>query len=126
LSDSRCFTPFPKKNRKYDGQLILLYLAWYGLGRFWIEGLRTDSLYLFGSNIRVSQLVAALTVAVAVYILIRRKLRGNFTPEDLFVNRKRNSPLSETARETAEDQEQDNEHKIDKADDTEKEKAAEQ
>ena len=35
------------KKRKFDGEVFLLYVAWYGLGRAWIEGLRTDSLYLF-------------------------------------------------------------------------------
>jgi phosphatidylglycerol:prolipoprotein diacylglycerol transferase len=66
---------FSKRHRKYDGQIFLLYLAWYGLGRFWIEGLRDDSLYLFNTNIRVSQLIAALTFGTAVYILTRLKLR---------------------------------------------------
>ena len=48
------------KRRKFDGQCFLFYIFWYGLGRAWIEGLRTDSLYLYvGSNIRVSQLLAA-------------------------------------------------------------------
>ncbi|MGI6014238.1 MAG: prolipoprotein diacylglyceryl transferase [Oscillospiraceae bacterium] len=46
--------------RRYDGQVFLLYLAWYGLGRIWIEGLRTDSLYLFNTGIRVSQLLSIL------------------------------------------------------------------
>ena len=37
---------FYSKRRKFDGEVFLLYVAWYGLGRSWIEGLRTDSLYL--------------------------------------------------------------------------------
>lgn len=78
---------FSKKHRKYDGQIFLLYLAWYGLGRFWIEGLRTDSLYLGSTDIRISQLIAALSFAAAVFILLRQKLRQNFTPDDLFVHR---------------------------------------
>ena len=44
--------------RRYDGQCILLYFLWYGLGRSWIEGLRTDSLYLGSTGIRVSQLLS--------------------------------------------------------------------
>jgi phosphatidylglycerol:prolipoprotein diacylglycerol transferase len=78
---------FSKRRRKYDGQLFLLYLAWYGFGRFWIEGLRTDSLYLFGSSIRVSQLVAVVTMGAAVYLLLRLKLRKKQTSGGLFVNR---------------------------------------
>jgi phosphatidylglycerol:prolipoprotein diacylglycerol transferase len=78
---------FTKKYRRYDGQAFLLYLAWYGFGRFWIEGLRTDSLYLFSTNIRISQLVAVLTFGAAVYILTRQKLRKKM-PAALFVNKK--------------------------------------
>ncbi|MCD8327559.1 MAG: prolipoprotein diacylglyceryl transferase [Ruminococcus sp.] len=56
------------KKRKFDGEIFLLYIGWYGLGRFFIEGLRTDSLYLF--NIRVSQLVAGTCVLVSIVLLI--------------------------------------------------------
>ena len=75
------------KKRKFDGQMFLLYVAWYGLGRAWIEGLRTDSLYLFSTGIRVSQLVAAvsfvLAAAAIAYVLIRKKPAA----DQLFVNR---------------------------------------
>lgn len=57
-----------KKFRKYDGQMFLMYIAWYGLGRFFIEGLRTDSLYL--GNIRVSQALAAICVIASVIIQV--------------------------------------------------------
>ncbi len=54
------------KKKKFDGQHVLFYLVWYGFGRFFIEGLRTDSLYLLsnmlGETVRVSQLVAAICV----------------------------------------------------------------
>ena len=60
------------KHRKFDGEVFLLYIGWYGLGRFFIEGLRTDSLYL--ANIRVSQLVAGTCVLVAVVLIF--VLRG--------------------------------------------------
>ncbi|NMA25082.1 MAG: prolipoprotein diacylglyceryl transferase [Clostridiales bacterium] len=78
---------FSNRYRKYDGQLFLLYLAWYGFGRFWIEGLRTDSLYLFNTNIRISQLVAALSMGATVYFLVRLKLRKIDSSKSLFVNR---------------------------------------
>ena len=75
------------KKRKFDGQMLLLYVAWYGLGRAWIEGLRTDSLYLFSTGIRVSQLVAAvsfvLATAAIVLVLVKKKPQA----ENLFVNR---------------------------------------
>ena len=56
------------KHRKFDGQLFLMYIAWYGAGRFVIEGLRTDSLML--GSFRVSQLVAFACVAVGVAMII--------------------------------------------------------
>ena len=59
---------FLSKKRKYDGQVALLYVAWYGLGRTFIEGLRMDSLY-WGS-FRVSQLLAALSCFAAVAALM--------------------------------------------------------
>ena len=63
--------------KKFDGQIVLSYFAWYGLGRMWIEGLRTDSLYIGQSGIRVSQLVAFLCLifatAALVFFLIRLK-----------------------------------------------------
>ncbi len=58
------------KKKKYDGQIILLIFGWYGLGRMWIEGLRTDSLYLFGTGIRVSQLLAFCIFVACTALLI--------------------------------------------------------
>jgi phosphatidylglycerol:prolipoprotein diacylglycerol transferase len=78
---------FSKKYRKYDGQVFLLYLAWYGFGRFFIEGLRTDSLYLGQTTARVSQLVAALTFAAAVILLLCIALRRKVFPDNLFVKK---------------------------------------
>ena len=56
------------KKRKYDGQVALLYVAWYGLGRTFIEGLRMDSLYW--GPFRVSQMLAAITCFIAVAALM--------------------------------------------------------
>ena len=81
------FLHFYIKRRKYDGQIFTLYVAWYGLGRAVIEGLRTDSLYLFGTGIRVSQLLAAISCLIAVGFLIFR-LSGRPDPKDLFVHRR--------------------------------------
>lgn len=54
--------------RRFDGQLSLVYLIWYGAGRFFIEGLRTDSLLL--GSIRVSQLLALLCVVAGALVMI--------------------------------------------------------
>ena len=54
---------------KFKGQIFLCYLFWYGLGRAWIEGLRTDSLWLVDNVIKVSQLLAILCVLAAGALL---------------------------------------------------------
>ena len=56
------------KHRRFDGEVFLLYTFWYGLGRFFIEGLRTDSLYI--GQIRVSQLLAGACVVASVILII--------------------------------------------------------
>ena len=72
------------KYKKYDGQMILIVFGWYGLGRMFIEGLRTDSLYLFG-NVRVSQLLAALIfiacTTLLIYFAIKHPKRELFKKE---------------------------------------------
>jgi len=68
---------FSKKSKtKYPGQYFLFYVAWYGLGRFMIEGLRTDSLMVPGTEIRASQLLAIVSCLAAVGILFVNFLRG--------------------------------------------------
>lgn len=68
---------FKKHKRKFDGQITLLYIAWYGLGRAMIEGLRTDSLYLGATGIRVSQLLAAVSCIAALGALFVFNFRRN-------------------------------------------------
>jgi len=63
------------KHRKYDGQLFLIYLLGYGAGRFWIEGLRTDQLILFGTGMAVSQVLSGITAVFAACILIYKCTR---------------------------------------------------
>ncbi len=58
-----------RKRKKFDGEMLWIYLVGYGLGRFWIEGLRTDQLILFGTGIAVSQLSLILVLA-SVGVLI--------------------------------------------------------
>lgn len=79
---------FSRKHRRYDGQIFTMYVAWYGLGRSWIEGLRTDSLYLFGTGLRVSQLVAALSCLAAVALLVWNLYLRPRDPARMYVNRK--------------------------------------
>ena len=85
---------FQKKGRRrYDGECAALYFLWYGLGRAWIEGLRTDSLTLGSTGLRVSQLLSVvLAVGMAVLLLVQS--RREHPPEALYVNRVR--PPQET------------------------------
>ena len=74
---------FLSKRRRYDGQIALGYVAWYGLGRTFIEGLRTDSLML--GPIRVSQILALVSCLAAVIVLLVNMLRPH-DPANLQVN----------------------------------------
>lgn len=60
---------YSKKFRKFDGEIFLLYIGWYGAGRFWIEALRTDSLYIPGTPFKVSQVVAGTCVIFSIVLL---------------------------------------------------------
>lgn len=72
---------FYYKHRKFDGEIFAMYVFWYGLGRFFIEGLRTDSLMV--GHLRISQFVAAVSVIAAfiVIIVVRSKIKqdGGYT-----------------------------------------------
>ena len=75
-----------KGKRRYDGQMSLLYLFFYGLGRAWIEGLRTDSLYIGHTGIRVSQALSLALVLFAGALLLWERRREH-PAEKLWVNR---------------------------------------
>ena len=64
------------KHKKYDGQIVLFVFCWYGFGRFFIEGLRTDSLYIPGTALRISQVLGAaifiVTVAMLIFFAVRK------------------------------------------------------
>lgn len=64
------------KHRKYNGQIFLIYLLGYGLGRVWIEGLRTDQLIFFGTGVAVSQVLSGVLVVVSAAILIYQYVKG--------------------------------------------------
>ena len=77
--------------RRFDGQNTWCYFLWYGLGRFWVEGLRTDSLYLFdwtigGAPIRVSQALSLVMVLVSAFMLVYHLKLHPHKPEELYVN----------------------------------------
>ena len=57
------------KRRRFNGQIFLYYIIWYGLGRSWIEGLRTDSLLIGNTGLRASQLMAIGSVIVAAVLM---------------------------------------------------------
>lgn len=73
-----CIMLVYQKHKKFNGEIWLIYLGGYGLGRFWIEGIRTDQLYIMGTTIPVSQLIAIVCVAVAVVadIVVRIRIRN--------------------------------------------------
>ena len=69
-----------KRERLFEGQYFLSYVAWYGLGRMFIEGLRSDSLFIPGTSLRVSQLVAAasfIAAVVAIHYFAKRAKSSN-------------------------------------------------
>ena len=72
-----CIMLVYQKHKKFNGEIWLIYLGGYGLGRFWIEGIRTDQLYIMGTTIPVSQLIAIICVAVAIVadIVVRIRIR---------------------------------------------------
>ena len=86
---------FLSKRRKYDGQIALGYLAWYGLGRTFIEGLRTDSLYW--GPFRVSQLLAAVSCLIAVSVLVFQSFRAHGA-DALYANRVAAKEAAEAAK----------------------------
>ena len=90
------------KCRKYDGQIALMYVAWYGMGRALIEGLRTDSLWW--GKFRVSQVLAAASALIALALLIWQAFRPH-DPADLFVNKlaAKKAAEEETAEEASEE-----------------------
>lgn len=65
------------KRKRFDGEIALLYFAGYSLGRLWIEGLRTDQLFLWGTELAISQLLSGILLLASAVILIwmRRRAR---------------------------------------------------
>ena len=78
------------KGRRFDGENTWFYFLWYGLGRAWVEGMRTDSLYLFdwtflGEPVRVSQALSILLAVLSAFMLFYNIKIRRRSPEDLLV-----------------------------------------
>ena len=95
--------------RRFDGHCIALYFLLYGIGRFWIEGLRTDSLYVGSTGIRVSQALSLVLVLGAAIVLFINS-RKPFSEGDLYVNRV-NAPIVILPPENAAADSETEEHK---------------
>lgn len=87
---------YSKKLRTFDGEIALLYAAWYGLERFFVEGLRTDS--LMAGDFRVSQLIAAVSCVVAVILFVVFKIMAKKKGWTLYVNTDASKALLEKDR----------------------------
>ena len=72
-----------KKFRKFSGQIFLSYGVWYGLGRMIIEGLRTDSLYIGDTSLRVSQLLSGVVVIVFAAVLMALLVKYTKNPKPI-------------------------------------------
>lgn len=96
---------FYSKKRRYSGEIFLIYTAWYGFGRGLIESLRTDSLYLFGTGLRVSQFFGFFTCILALAALIYLYLFRDQDPETLL-----NPYLPKRVRKSRRDEEEDEEY----------------
>ena len=98
------------KARRFDGENTCFYFLWYGVGRFWIEGLRTDSLMLVPSiGLRVSQLVAGIAVVagIAAEVYFTRKFKGKpllvplaMNAENKAAQKKLDGPISFAGKDT--------------------------
>lgn len=92
---------FYSKRRKFDGEILLMYLGWYGFGRMWIEGLRQDSLYW--GPFRVSQILSGILVIFSLITLltIHSRIKRNNDPEylKLYVNTEESKEILRRAEE---------------------------
>ncbi|MCQ2414894.1 MAG: prolipoprotein diacylglyceryl transferase [Lachnospiraceae bacterium] len=66
---------YGRKVQKFKGEIFYLYLALYGIGRTWIEGLRTDSLYIAGTGLRVSQCLSALLAVFGITMILVKRIQ---------------------------------------------------
>ncbi len=64
-----------RKKKQFDGEILLMYITWYGVGRAIIEGMRTDSLYIGNTGIRTSQVLAIVSATACIIILAVKKIK---------------------------------------------------
>lgn len=69
---------FSTRAKRYDGQIFFMYLVWYGVERFGVEALRSDSLFLPGTSLKISQLIAAITAIIGMSLLIKFKNKASY------------------------------------------------
>ena len=91
-----------KRWRKFDGQMFFSYLVWYGVGRGFIEGLRTDSLYFFWTGIRVSQMLGFASALAGAAVLIWMLAVRRPGPERLWVNRQKETDAQQPEQDKEE------------------------
>lgn len=92
---------YSKKLRTFDGEVFLLYVAWYGLERFFVEGLRTDS--LMAGDFRISQIVAAVSCIAALILFVIFKIYTKKKNIPLYVNSGVGQALLESDRKAEEE-----------------------
>ncbi len=93
-----------KWGRKFNGQMFLSYVIWYGLGRAVIEGMRTDSLYFFGTGIRSSQMLGIVSAAVGIGLFVLRlKTAGPASPPFVKAQTQETSQVEEESTPAVED-----------------------
>lgn len=89
------------KRKKFDGQIALMYFAWYGFGRMFIEGLRTDSLYLPGTSLRISQCVGLFCFAASVILMTVLLIWQHRRPELAWIGAPKYVPAPEVEESAA-------------------------
>lgn len=92
---------YSKKLRTFDGEVFLLYVAWYGLERFFVEGLRTDS--LMAGDFRISQIIAAVSCIAALIVFVIFKIYTKKKNIPLYVNSGAGQALLESDRKAEEE-----------------------
>lgn len=115
---------YSKKLRTFDGEIALLYVAWYGFGRSFIEQLRTDSLY--AGPLKISQWVGAVSFVAAIVVFIIAKVKTAKSGKPLYVNSEASKELIEKDRQAVQERKAKKEKKAERiiADDTDSEKSS--
>lgn len=92
------------KHRKFDGEVFCMYVLWYGIGRFFIEGLRTDSLYI--GSVRASQMLALISAIAALVIIIAMRIKVKKKGTVLYCDTDESKAILEAAANAEKDAEE--------------------